>query len=293
MTAKGRVVHYGDRDCSVQRRHQKIVEEAPAPDLAPAVRERLAAAALALARAARYDSVGTVEFLVEGADADARFYFLELNTRLQVEHPVTELVTGADLVRTQLAIAAGRSDWAAVPTGVRGHAIECRLSAEDPAADFHPQAGRLLAWREPTGPGVRVDSGVGPGTDVPVHYDPLLAKIAAWGATRDAARRRALAALRRHVALGIRTNLSFLQRVLEHPRFAQGAVDIGFVDDERKRLADRAAGDSVIAAVAAAVVRAARNGPPAGPSGSTPAATAAAAGTGTDPWTRLRDWRLP
>ena len=290
---EGRVVHYGDRDCSVQRRHQKIVEEAPAPDLAPAVRERLAAAALALARAARYDSVGTVEFLVEGAGADARFYFLELNTRLQVEHPVTELVTGADLVRTQLAIAAGRSDWAAVPGGVRGHAIECRLSAEDPAADFRPQAGRLLAWREPTGPGVRVDSGVGPGSEVPVHYDPLLAKIAVWGATRDVARRRALAALRRHVALGIRTNLSLLQRVLEHPRFAQGAVDIGFVDDERKRIADRAAGDSVIAAVAAAVVRAARNGPPAGPSGSTPAATAPAAGTGTDPWTRLRDWRLP
>ena len=287
--AEGRVVAFGERDCSVQRRHQKVVEEAPAPDLTEAARERLTAAAVDLARAARYDSVGTVEFLVEGAGDDARFYFLELNTRLQVEHPVTELVTGADLVAAQLRIAAGRRDWAAVRWVPRGHAIECRLSAEDPSADFRPQAGRILAYREPTGPGVRVDSGVGPGGAVPVHYDPLLAKLAVWGDTRDAARRRALAALRRYVVLGVRTNLPFLQQVLRHPRFANGAVDIGFVADERDDLLGGEPDESVIAAVAVAAARAERDGvhsrgadsPGAGP-----------ASTVQDPWTHLRDWRL-
>ena len=285
---EGRVVHFGERDCSVQRRHQKVVEEAPAPDLTETTRERLTAAAVDLARAARYDSVGTVEFLVEGAGDDARFYFLELNTRLQVEHPVTELVTGADLVAAQLRIAAGRGDWAPVRREPRGHAIECRLSAEDPAADFRPQAGRILACREPAGPGVRVDSGVGPGSDVPVHYDPLLAKLAVWGETRGAARQRALAALRRYVVLGVRTNLSLLQRVLAHPRFASGAVDVGFVDEERAVLVGTVADESVLAAVAASAARAVRQGPRAQP----PGAPAAAAGAGIDPWVGLRDWRL-
>ena len=286
----GQVVHFGERDCSVQRRHQKAVEETPAPDLTPATRERLTSAATALARAAGYDSVGTVEFLVEGAGDDAHFYFLELNTRLQVEHPITELVTGADLVRTQIEIAGGRRDWAqpSERRTPRGHAIECRLSAEDPAADFRPQAGRLLAYREPTGPGVRVDSGVGPGSDVPVHYDPLLAKLAVWGETREVARRRALAALRRYIVLGVRTNLSFLQRVLEHPRFARGAVDIGFVDDEREGLIGRAADESVLAAAAAAAAHAGRRDP----HRSQPDAAATAPASALDPWTQLRDWRL-
>ena len=285
---EGRVVHFGERDCSVQRRHQKVVEEAPAPDLTEATRERLTAAAVDLARAARYDSVGTVEFLVEGAGDDARFYFLELNTRLQVEHPVTELVTGADLVAVQLRIAAGRRDWAPARRGPHGHAIECRLSAEDPSADFRPQAGRILAYREPAGPGVRVDSGVGPGSDVPVHYDPLLAKLAVWGETRDAARQRALAALRRYVVLGVRTNLALLQRVLAHPRFARGAIDIEFVADERAALVGSVADESVLAAVAASAARAGRQGRRASP----PAAPPDAADAGVDPWVGLRDWRL-
>ena len=289
---EGVVVHFGERDCSVQRRHQKVVEESPAPDLTPATRERLTAAAVALARAARYDSVGTVEFLVEGAGDEARSYFLELNTRLQVEHPITELVTGADLVRTQMEIAAGRREWGAARCEPRGHAIECRLSAEDPSADFRPQAGRLLAYREPTGPGVRVDSGVGPGSDVPVHYDPLLAKLAVWGGTRDEARRRALAALRRYLVLGVRTNLAFLQRVLEHARFARGAVDIAFVDDERKALVGGVPEESVIAAVAAAAARAGRNEHHPRSPGAPGAARALGADTEVDPWTRLRDWRL-
>ncbi len=287
----GQVVHFGERDCSVQRRHQKVVEESPAPDLTPAARERLTAAAVALARAARYDSVGTVEFLMEGAGDEARFYFLELNTRLQVEHPVTELVTGTDLVGVQLRIAAGLRDWSPARCEPRGHAIECRLSAEDPAADFRPQAGRLLAYREPTGPGVRLDSGVGPGSDVPVHYDPLLAKLAVWGESRDAARRRALSALRRYVVLGVRTNLSFLQRVLEHPRFARGAVDIGFVDDERETLRGGAPDRSVIAAVAAAA-RAGRKGLSRSASGTSEPAPALRTDPEADPWRRLRDWRL-
>ncbi|MCY4659550.1 MAG: ATP-grasp domain-containing protein [Acidobacteria bacterium] len=288
----GRVVHFGERDCSVQRRQQKVVEETPAPDLTSATRERLTTAAVDLARAAGYDSVGTVEFLVEGGGDEARFYFLELNTRLQVEHPITELVTGADLVRTQIEIAARRRDWSPAHRGPRGHAIECRLSAEDPSADFRPQAGRLLAYREPTGPGVRVDSGVGPGSDVPVHYDPLLAKLAVWGPSRDAARRRALAALRRYVVLGVRTNLSFLQRVLENPRFAQGAVDIGFVNDERETLAGGAPNESVIAAVAAAAATAGRKEPPRRLAGASGAAKAPGGDTESDPWSRLRDWRL-
>ena len=285
---EGRVVHLGERDCSVQRRHQKVVEEAPAPDLTESTRERLTAAAVDLAEAARYDSVGTVEFLVEGAGDDARFYFLELNTRLQVEHPVTELVTGADLVAVQLRIAAGRRDWAPARREPRGHAIECRVCAEDPATDFRPQAGRILACREPAGPGVRVDSGVGPGSEVPVHYDPLLAKLAVWGETRDAARRRALSALRRYVVLGVRTNLSLLQRVLEHPRFARGAVGVGFVDEERAALVASGADESVLAAVAASAARALRQGPHSPP----PGAPAVAAGAEVDPWVGLPDWRL-
>ena len=225
---------------------------------------------------------------MEGAGDEARFYFLELNTRLQVEHPITELVTGADLVRTQIQIAAGRRDWLPDRGTPHGHAIECRLAAEDPPAGFRPQAGRLLAYREPTGPGVRVDGGVGPGSNVPVHYDPLLAKLAVWGETRDLARRRALAALRRYLVLGIRTNLSFLQRVLEHPRFARGAVDVGFVADEREALVESPADEAVLAAVAAAVVRAGQGDLPSRPPGGPAAAPARQA----DAWSRLRDWKL-
>ena len=288
----GQVVHFGERDCSVQRRHQKVVEESPAPDLTPAARERLTAAAVALARAARYDSVGTVEFLVEGAGDEARFYFLELNTRLQVEHPVTELVTGADLVGVQLRIAAGLRDWSPARCEPRGHAIECRLSAEDPAADFRPQAGRLLAVPRADRPrGAPRQRWSAPAATSPCTT------IRCWrsspcGANRArAARRRALSALRRYVVLGVRTNLSFLQRVLEHPRFARGAVDIGFVDDERETLRGGAPDRSVIAAVAAAA-RAGRKGLSRSASGTSEPAPALRTDPEADPWRRLRDWRL-
>ncbi len=282
----GRLVHLGERDCSVQRRHQKVIEETPSTALTPSTRDRLTTAAVTVARAAGYDNVGTVEFLVEGSGDDARFYFLEMNTRLQVEHPITELVTGVDLVRAQLEIASGGGvPWTEDDISARGHAMECRVYAEDPARDFSPHAGRLALYREPTGPGVRVDSGVSTGSVIPVHYDPLLAKLVVYGETREAARRRALAALGRYVVLGVPSNLSFLGRVLAHPRFERGAIDIGFVDDEHDALQDSPPDGTVIAAVAAAAARALRR--------DNPSRTTLAGERGaSDPWARLHDWRM-
>ena len=190
--AHGHAVHLFERECSMQRRHQKMIEESPSPALSPAVRARMGAAAVAAARAAGYRNAGTVEFLLEGAGDDARFYFLEMNTRLQVEHPVTEMVTGVDLVHAQLRVASGEPlPWSQESLSQRGHAIECRIYAEDPAQGFLPQAGRLLLYREPQGPGIRVDSGVVEGGEIPVHYDPMLAKLIVSGETREVARRRA------------------------------------------------------------------------------------------------------
>jgi acetyl/propionyl-CoA carboxylase alpha subunit len=218
------------------------------------------------ARAADYRNAGTVEFLVEGCGDGARFYFLEMNTRLQVEHPVTEMVTGVDIVRAQLLIAGGQPlPWNQAALAQRGHAIECRVYGEDPEQDFLPAAGRLLAYREPTGPGLRVDSGVVEGSDVPVHYDPLIAKLIAYGETRPLAIGRAHAALRRYIVLGVKTNISFLCRVLEHPRFQSGTIDTGFVDAERATLIDHHPDASVAAVAAAAVaVHVARRGQRAG-----------------------------
>ena len=286
----GRVVHFFERDCSIQRRYQKIIEESPSPHLDPTLRDQMTVAAVAVARAAEYDNLGTVEFLVEGEGATASFHFLEVNTRLQVEHPVTELCTGVDLVRAQIEIADGDPvPWTQADVAPRGHAIECRIYAEDPAADFLPQAGPLLLYREPTGPGIRVDAGVAEGDTVTVHYDPLLAKLAAWGETREWARRRAIDALTRYVVLGLRTNLSFLRRVLEDPRFRDGHTHTGFL---------AAQNDEGRAALTA--------DPP--PSLDQPALVAALAATGAarhaaastdhpsprhlrDPWSTLRSWR--
>ena len=230
----GGIVHLFERECSVQRRHQKVIEESPSPALVPALRRRMGEAAIAVARAAGYVNAGTIEFLLEGEGDQAAFYFLEMNTRLQVEHPVTEQVTGVDLVRAQIAIAAGaRLPWTQDSLIQRGHAIEARVYAEDPARDDLPQAGDVRLCREPSMPGLRVDAGIGEGTRVPVHYDPLLAKLIAYGETREAARRRALAGLRSYALLGIRTNIPLLLAVLEHPRFVSGEIDTGFLDAER------------------------------------------------------------
>jgi acetyl-CoA carboxylase biotin carboxylase subunit len=227
--AHGNIVHLFERECSTQRRHQKVIEESPAPSIGEEFRQRITAAAVTAARAASYRNAGTVEFLVDGNAAS--FYFLEMNTRLQVEHPVTEGVTGVDLVQAQLLVASGEPlPWSQGSLTQRGHAIEARIYAEDPARGFLPQAGRLLLYREPRRPGVRIDSGVAEGSDVPVHYDPLLAKVIASAERRDLAIARLAAALRDFPILGIRTNVGLLLSVLEHPSFLAGEVDTTFLD---------------------------------------------------------------
>ena len=275
--AHGNAVHLFERECSVQRRHQKIVEESPSPALTPALRERMGAAAIAAAKGAGYVNAGTIEFLLEGAGDGASFYFLEMNTRLQVEHPVTEMVTGTDLVRAQILVAKGEAlPWRQDDLRQRGHAIECRIYAEDPAAGFLPQAGRLRLYREPSGPGIRVDSGVVEGADVPVQYDPMLAKLIAHGESREAATARAVEALRSFPVLGVRTNVAFLINVLRHPAFVSGALHTGFVDEHVDRLLASPAPSGVVAA-AAAHARTIR------PSVATAVRT-------DDPWTALQRW---
>jgi acetyl-CoA/propionyl-CoA carboxylase biotin carboxyl carrier protein len=235
----GGVMHLFERECSMQRRHQKIIEESPSPGLTSALRDRMTSAAVQAARAAAYRNAGTVEFLVEGSGDHARFYFLEMNTRLQVEHPVTEQVTGLDLVRAQLLVASGeRIPWREGTVAQRGHAVEARVYAEDPSRGFVPQAGPLLLYREPRLPGLRIDSGVAEGTDVSVYYDPMIAKAIATAETRGLAIARLIAGLRDFPVLGIRTNIPFLLRILEHPRFLAGDVDTGFLDGDGAALAD-------------------------------------------------------
>ena len=277
--AHGHVVHLFERECSLQRRHQKILEESPSPAVSPGLRERMGEAAVAAARAAGYRSAGTIEFLLEGEGNEARFYFLEMNTRLQVEHPVTEAVTGVDLVRAQLVVADGHAlPWTQEMLTQRGHAMECRVYAEDPAQGFLPQAGRLVLYREPAGPGVRIDSGVVENDTVDVHYDPLLAKIIAHGDSRDAALGRLTNALRTYPILGIRTNVSFLIRLLADANVRSGATHTGFVDEHEAELTAEA--DPTPFAVAAAAVATDR----------ALAAGAPAQAEAPDPWASLDRW---
>jgi 3-methylcrotonyl-CoA carboxylase alpha subunit len=242
----GHVMHLFERDCSAQRRHQKVIEESPSPALTPALRARMTTAAVATARAANYRNAGTIEFLVDG---DA-FYFLEMNTRLQVEHPVTEAVTGLDLVRAQLLVANGEPlPWAPETISQRGHAIEARIYAEDPAQGFLPQAGRLTRYREPRRPGIRVDSGVIEGGEISVYYDPMIAKVIALAETRALAIARLSAALREFEIDGVRTNRAFLIAVLESPAFRDGAVDTAFLDREGGALADSTIDSAIESAI--------------------------------------------
>jgi acetyl/propionyl-CoA carboxylase alpha subunit len=248
----------------------------------------MGAAGVAAARAAGYRNAGTVEFLVEGEGDDARFYFLEMNTRLQVEHAVTEMVAGVDLVQAQFRVAAGeRLPWTQEQLIQRGHAIECRVYAEDPAEAFLPQAGQLLLYREPAGPGVRVDSGVVEGDEVGVNYDPLIAKLIAFAENRDAALARAACALRSFPVLGIRTNIPFMLRLLEHPDVRRGAVHTGFITDHYDELTTAAPPPPEAAAAAALAQQRASTAGSAADRVLTGAAGAAAAG---DPWTSLRRW---
>jgi 3-methylcrotonyl-CoA carboxylase alpha subunit len=280
----GTVLHLFERECSVQRRHQKVIEESPSPNVTPVLRQRLTGSAILAAQASSYRNAGTVEFLVDlsskSRDA-AAFHFLEMNTRLQVEHGVTEEVVGVDLVRAQLLVASGdRLPWQQLQLSQRGHAIEARIYAEDPEQGFLPQAGRLLLYREPRMPGVRIDSGVREGDEISVHYDPLIAKVIAHAETRDLAIARLLAALRAFPVLGIITNIPFLIRVLEHPSFRAGEMHTGFLDNEGAPLAD-SIGEPTPAFVAAAMNAETKDRAQAGHS----------VRGDWDPWNRFPGWR--
>jgi acetyl-CoA carboxylase biotin carboxylase subunit len=227
----GNLVHLGERECSVQRRHQKVIEESPSPLVArmPGMRERMGEAAIRAARAAGYYNAGTVEFL---ADRSGQFFFLEMNTRLQVEHPVTELVTGLDLVRLQIEIAAGEPlPFTQDEIALRGAALECRIYAEDPANKFFPSPGRIGQLSEPAGPGVRLDSGIYPGWTVPLDYDPMLAKLIVWAGTREQAIERMLRALGEYHVGGIKTNIPLFRLILNDPAFRAGDLHTGYLDD--------------------------------------------------------------
>ena len=226
----GNIVHLGERDCSIQRRHQKVVEEAPSPVVDAALRARMGAAAVLAAQSINYVGAGTVEFLLEG---NGEFYFLEMNTRLQVEHPVTELVTGLDLVALQLDVARGMHlPIRQQDVTLNGHAIEVRLYAEDPSTNFLPQTGTVLVWRPPTAQGIRIDAGIESGSEISAFYDPMIAKIIAWGADRDEARRRLASAIAETTILGVTTNKDFLARILNAPTFAKGEATTAFIENE-------------------------------------------------------------
>jgi len=226
--AHGAVVHLGERDCTIQRRHQKLVEETPSPAVTPELRERIGAIAVDAARAVGYRGAGTIEGLL---DRDGNYFFLEMNTRIQVEHTVTELVTGLDLVREQVLVAAGEPlSFGQEDVRLSGHAIECRINAEDPRQGFLPAPGTIGAYREPAGPGVRVDSGVTEGSEIVGIYDPLIAKLIVWDSDRERARRRMLRALDEYVIEGVTTLLGFHRALLEHPCFVAGETCFGLVE---------------------------------------------------------------
>ncbi|HTC23028.1 MAG TPA: acetyl-CoA carboxylase biotin carboxylase subunit [Gemmatimonadales bacterium] len=227
---QGKVVHMGERDCSVQRRHQKLVEESPSPALNIERRRRMGEAAVALASQIGYQGAGTIEFLL---DTDGKFYFMEMNTRIQVEHPVTEMVTSFDLVKEQIKIAAGEPiSYMGDGTRLRGHAIECRINAEDPYRNFQPSPGLITAYHPPGGPGVRVDTHVYAGYTVPPYYDSLLAKVIVHGNTRQEALSRMGQALDSFILEGVTTTIPFLARVIRHPDFVRGKVDTRFLERE-------------------------------------------------------------
>ncbi len=228
----GHVIHLFERECSIQRRHQKIIEESPSVALDPELREEMGQTACRVVAESGYNNAGTVEFLL---DKNKNFYFLEVNARLQVEHPVTEWVTGVDLVHQQLRIAAGeRLRLQQEDLMQRGHALECRIYAEDPLNQFLPSSGQVLYYHEPVGPGIRTDGGIQSGSEVPIHYDPILAKLIVWSEDRSQTCRRALQALSEYVVLGIKTNIEFLKAVINHRSFQKGATTTGFIDTHLK-----------------------------------------------------------
>jgi acetyl/propionyl-CoA carboxylase alpha subunit len=275
----GNVVHLFERECSIQRRHQKIIEETPSPALTPELRYRMGLAAVSAARASGYVNAGTVEFLLDQSGA---FYFLEVNTRLQVEHPITEMTIGLDLVRHQLEIAAGNP----LPFGQkdivqRGHAIECRIYAEDPEASFYPSPGRVALMKEPAGPGVRNDCGIYQGFEVPMEYDPILSKLVVFGENREAARARMIRALEEYAILGIRTTIPFLLDVVRSAPFTQGKTPTDFIETFFPGW--RPSGAQSELARIAYIVDEMEGGPE---------RSAAVAAHRPTPWQRLGDWQI-
>lgn len=247
----GNTVYLGERECSLQRRHQKVMEEAPSPIVDPDMRRRMGEVAVRVAQAADYTNAGTVEFLV---DQQKNFYFLEMNTRLQVEHPVTELITGLDLVHLQIRIAAGEKlPFKQEDVHIRGHAIECRIYAEDPDNNYFPSPGKITLLLAPSGPGIRRDSGMYEGWTVPIDYDPLLAKLIGYGSDRDQAISRLTRALSEYFVGGIKTNISLFRRILRDPDFRAARLDTGFLDRMLKRAEDKTvdARGAEVAAIAA------------------------------------------
>ncbi|MEU7313181.1 biotin carboxylase N-terminal domain-containing protein [Streptomyces sp. NPDC007083] len=300
----GNVLHLGERECSLQRRHQKIIEEAPSPLLDAATREAMGQAAVNAARSCGYRGAGTVEFIVPG-DSSGSYYFMEMNTRLQVEHPVTELITGLDLVEWQVRVAAGEPlPFGQEEIALDGHAVEARIcaetarrtpGAEDGHVDFLPSAGRVLLLEEPQGEGVRTDSGLTEGTEVGTTYDPMLSKVIAWGPDRAAALRGLRAALARTTVLGVETNTAFLRALLGHPEVASGELDTGLVDRVAAELLPESVPDEVYGAAAllrqAALAPGAGTAqPPIGPPQT--AAAASAAGGWVSPFSVPSGWRL-
>jgi len=272
----GHTIHYGERECSIQRRHQKVVEEAPSPIIDAETRARMGETAVRAASAIGYVNAGTCEFLM---DEEGKFYFLEMNTRLQVEHPVTEIVYGVDLVREQLRIAAGEElDRSQEDVRGVGHAIEVRIYAEDPQSNFLPSAGRVEHLELPGGPGVRLDSNLYEGQEISLYYDPILGKLITFGRTRDEAIGRLEQALREFQITGIKTTIPFLLRVLEHPAFLAGEYDTNFVDRHMDELHDEGEGRNRRAAAIAAVLFAKQRAEARRP-------VTANGGAGPSPWT--------
>ena len=248
---QGNTVYLGERECSLQRRHQKVLEESPSPVVDDDLRRRMGEIAVRVAKAAHYANAGTIEFLV---DQDRNFYFLEMNTRLQVEHPVTELVTGLDLVQLQIRIAAGEPlPFRQQDVRLRGHAIECRIYAEDPDDNYFPSPGKITALHEPTGPGIRLDSGIYEGWTVPIDYDPLLAKLIAFGSDRKQAAGRLLRAVEDYFVGGITTNLSLFRTILTDVDFQAGRFHTSYLDNLLKSKSATHGQDAAIAAIAAAL----------------------------------------
>ncbi|NOX35963.1 MAG: acetyl-CoA carboxylase biotin carboxylase subunit [Calditrichaeota bacterium] len=247
----GRVLHLWERDCSIQRRHQKVIEESPSAVLTPDVRQRMGETAIQAARACGYVNAGTIEFLV---DEDLNFYFLEMNTRLQVEHPVTEMVLGLDLVKLQIMVAEGQPlPFDQQDVQAQGHAIECRIYAEDPFQNFAPSTGKIEFLKNPEGPGVRLDSGIASHSEITMYYDPLMAKLITWGADRQEAIARMIRALKEYQIHGVQTTIPFCLAVLQHPDFVEGKFNTGFVEKYWKSPSAAAQPDARMLAIAAAL----------------------------------------